>query len=272
MLAAVTLAGADRRADDERDLDLGAAHEVPLGGLVGDLVRRHQGEVHVHELDHGAQADDRRADGGAADRGLGDRRVEHALAPERLEQALGELEGAAVVGDVLAVEDDAPVAGHLLGEGLAQRVAIRDRTVGAGLRDRRPVRRSSDGSASSGTMSLVPSVYRKSSELSGAGSVACDARTAARALRSRTRCSTAATPAASATPAATSCPLRFSIGSTARQAASSSLGPVLVARVGQGVPVVAVGRCLDQHRPLARRGRSRRRGVPRRARPARPSR
>jgi hypothetical protein len=34
MLAAVALAGADGGADDERHLDLGAGHVVPLAGLV----------------------------------------------------------------------------------------------------------------------------------------------------------------------------------------------------------------------------------------------
>ena len=63
-------------------------------------------------------------DRGAADGRLGDGRVEDAVAPERLEQALRGLERAPVVGHVLAVEDDPAVARHLLGEGLAERVAI----------------------------------------------------------------------------------------------------------------------------------------------------
>jgi hypothetical protein len=88
VLAAVALAGADGGADDERNLDLGAGHVVPLAGLVRDLVRRHEREVHVHELDDRPQADHRRADGRAADAGLGDRRVEDALRPNASSRSL----------------------------------------------------------------------------------------------------------------------------------------------------------------------------------------
>ena len=124
VLAAVALAGADRGADDERDLDLRAGHVVPLAGLVRDLVRGHQGEVHVHQFDDRAQPDHRGADAGPADAGFGDRRVEDALAAEGLEQVLGQLEGAAVVGHVLAVDDDSTVAQHLLDESLTERVLV----------------------------------------------------------------------------------------------------------------------------------------------------
>jgi hypothetical protein len=79
---------------------------------------------------------DRRPDRGAADGGLGDRGVEDALAPEGLEEPLGELEGAAVVGHVLAVVDDPGVAGHLLHERLAQGVLVADGAVRVALRHR----------------------------------------------------------------------------------------------------------------------------------------
>ena len=124
MLSAVALAGADRCADHQRHGRLGAAHVVPFAGLVRDLVGCHQREVHVHQLHDRAQSDHGGADRGAADGRLRDRRVEDPLTAERLEQAPRELERAAVIGDVLAVEDDPGVPGHLLLERGPERIAI----------------------------------------------------------------------------------------------------------------------------------------------------
>ncbi len=52
----------------------------------------------------------------ADDRRLGQRRVDHALAAEAIEQPVGGAEHAAVVRHVLAEDDDALVARHLLVE------------------------------------------------------------------------------------------------------------------------------------------------------------
>jgi hypothetical protein len=68
-----------------------------------------------------------RADGGAGDHVLGDRRVEDALA-ELLAQAGEHAEDAAVHSHVFAVEDDRGIAAHLLDERLADGV-----TVGEGM-------------------------------------------------------------------------------------------------------------------------------------------
>ena len=136
MLPAVALAGADGGADDERHLGLGTRHVMPLAGLVRDLVGGHEREVHVHELDDGPQPNHGGTDRRAANAGLRDRRVEDTLAAERLQQVLGELEGPAIVRDVLAVNDDSTVAQHLLDERLTQGVLVRHRAVGA-LADRR---------------------------------------------------------------------------------------------------------------------------------------
>ena len=131
MLAAVALAGARRGADDQRHFGLRAAHVMPFRGLVADLVGRHQREVEVHQLDHRPQPDHRRAAAGAADAGFADRRVEHAVAPERFEQALGDLEGAAVIGHVFAVEDHALVARHFLDQRFLERVLVGELAVDA---------------------------------------------------------------------------------------------------------------------------------------------
>ena len=131
MLPAVALAATGGGADDQRHFRLRATHIVPLGGLIADLVRRHQREVEIHQLHHRPQAPHRRAAGRAADAGFADRRVEDAMATERLEQALRHLERAAIVGHVLAIEDDAIVARHFFGERFAQRVLVSDFAVDA---------------------------------------------------------------------------------------------------------------------------------------------
>ena len=65
----------------------------------------------------------RRADADAGEAVLGDRRVDDALGAEFLQQALRDLVGALVLGDLLAHDEDVAVAAHLLGHGVAQRLA-----------------------------------------------------------------------------------------------------------------------------------------------------
>ena len=107
-------AAAGRAADDERDADAGAV--ARLRGEVRDHVEGAGDEVDELHLRDRAQAHHRRPDRRADDRGLGDRRVDDALLAELAEQAVGHLEGAAVDADVLAQEEDALVALHLLEE------------------------------------------------------------------------------------------------------------------------------------------------------------
>ena len=76
-----------------------------------------------HDRPH---AHERRADRGADDRRLGDRRVDDPLLAELVVQPFGDLERAAVGADVLADDEDALVALHLLGERLADRFEIGD--------------------------------------------------------------------------------------------------------------------------------------------------
>ncbi len=54
---------------------------------------------------------------------LGDRRVDHARGAEFLQQALGDLVGALILGDLLADDEDGLVAPHFLRHGVAQRFA-----------------------------------------------------------------------------------------------------------------------------------------------------
>ena len=71
----------------------------------------------------GLQARHGRADADAGKALLGDRRVDHALGAELLEQALADLVGALVLRHLLAHQEHVLVAPHLLGHGVAQRLA-----------------------------------------------------------------------------------------------------------------------------------------------------
>ena len=71
-------ARAGGRADHERDADLAAEHLAHLGGVVHDHVHGDEDEVDRHDLDDGPQAEHRRADAGADEALLRDRRLAHA--------------------------------------------------------------------------------------------------------------------------------------------------------------------------------------------------
>ena len=250
MLAAVALAGADGRADDERNLCLGARHVVPLARLVRDLVRGHQREVHVHELDHRPEADDRGPDGRAADARLGDRRVEDAIPPERLEEPLRELERAAVVRDVLPVEENAAVAGHLLRERVADGIAVGDRPIGVALGRRHGLERHDPGTGRRDhvggrlRVEVLQGVDRiRVGGQRGADGGACVARADLR-LDGRDRRLVG--------DAGIDDLQLEALDRVDRPPGCLLLAcPVLVARVGERVPVVAVRARLDEDRALA---------------------
>ena len=88
MLRGQLVAGAVGRADHERAAHLAAEHRADLRRVVDDLVHRDEQEVDRHDLDDRALAEHRRADAGADEPLLGDRRVAHAVGAELLEQAL----------------------------------------------------------------------------------------------------------------------------------------------------------------------------------------
>ena len=106
-------------------LHLAVAHVVHLGRLVDDLVHGAEDEVAVLHLGDRPHARHRRADRGADDRGLRDRRVDDALAaelvgkPERHGEAAAE---AARHADVLAEQEDGRVGAHGDPHGIAQRL------------------------------------------------------------------------------------------------------------------------------------------------------
>ncbi len=118
-------------ADDERDADAGAV--AGLRGEVRDHVEGAGDEIGELHLGDRAQAHHRRSDGRSDNRGLGDGRVDDAILAELAEQAVGYLEGAAVNADVLAQQEDAVVALHLLQDALADRLHIGRQRLGRGL-------------------------------------------------------------------------------------------------------------------------------------------
>ena len=74
-------------ADHERHVELPARHVEDRRRVVHDLIEREQAEVHGHDLHDGPQARHGRADAGADEGGLGQRRVPDALGPELLEES-----------------------------------------------------------------------------------------------------------------------------------------------------------------------------------------
>ena len=140
-------AGAVHGADHHRGHRLAAEHVLELGGLVEDLVEADPHEVDEHQLGDRAQPGGRGTDGGTDEAALGDRRVQHAVAAELGHQPLGDAERAApgvvlagraqAAGDVLAHDDDAVVALHLLAERLVDRLTVALLGHGPGLSRRR---------------------------------------------------------------------------------------------------------------------------------------
>src|SRR5713226_8995521 len=112
----------ERRAHDERHLQLAARHVVDLRRLVAELVHDERQKVAEHDVDDGAQARHRSADTEPRDAGLRDRRVEHALRSELLDETREHLERRSGLRDVLADDEDGRVAAQLFRERLVDRL------------------------------------------------------------------------------------------------------------------------------------------------------
>ena len=122
MLGGAVLHQAVGRAQHQRHGGLSAEHVVRLGHLVEHLVHGDADEIREMQVDDRLGAGDGRADARADERRLGDRRVKHALGEFVLHA--GELaEDAALLGDVLAVDEHTFVGSHLFEHGLASRLA-----------------------------------------------------------------------------------------------------------------------------------------------------
>ena len=93
---------ADRHADHHRARPVVARPVAHHRQLVANLHERRPDVVEELDLDDRLQPAQRHADGAADDVGLGERRVEHAVAAEPPLQAVRHLEDAALAGDQLA--------------------------------------------------------------------------------------------------------------------------------------------------------------------------
>ncbi len=120
MLRGDARGGSVRAAEDNRAAHLSAGHVERLGRGIDQLVHRLHGEVPRHEFDDRLQPGEPRADAQARKTVLGDRRVDHALDAEFLQQALGDFVGALIFRDLFAHHEDILVAAHLLRHGVAQ--------------------------------------------------------------------------------------------------------------------------------------------------------
>jgi hypothetical protein len=123
VLAAEAQAGARAAAHDHRDGQRAAGEVAGVRRLGDEPVERDADEVDEHHLDDRAVATHRGADGCAEEAGLGDRRIQHALRSELLQEALGDLERPSAAGDVLAETEHLRVCRHLIRERTLDRFA-----------------------------------------------------------------------------------------------------------------------------------------------------
>ena len=114
-------------AEHDRAAHLPARHVQRLRRRVDDVVHRLHGEVERHELDDRLQSVQRGADRHAGEAVLGDRRIDHPLRAELVEQTLADLVGALVLRDFLADQEHLVVAAQFRRHRVAQRLAHRDR-------------------------------------------------------------------------------------------------------------------------------------------------
>ena len=96
-----------------------------LAAEFDDLVDRLHSEIPGHEFDDRPHPGHGRADAQSGESLLGDQRVDDPLRPELVEQTLADLVGAPILRDLLADQHHFPISAHLLGQGVAQRLAHR---------------------------------------------------------------------------------------------------------------------------------------------------
>ena len=132
MLGRGPVAPAAQRADHQRHLRLAAEHVAQLGALIQNLVETDAHEADEHHFGDRPQAGHRGPDRGADEARLADRGIDHALATELLDHALGDAQhpapgfvalqvfDAGATGHVLAHQHDVRVAAHLHAHGLVQ--------------------------------------------------------------------------------------------------------------------------------------------------------
>ena len=114
-------ATAPGHADHQRHAEVAVRPVTHASGLGDDLVEGRMDEVGELDLRNGEHAVERHADRDADDAGLGERRVDHPLLAELVEESQGDAEDAAARPDVLAQDDDPIVGGHLVVQSVVDR-------------------------------------------------------------------------------------------------------------------------------------------------------
>ncbi len=124
MLCGQAAAAAALGTEDHRDPALAAAHETVLGRLVDDLVDNQRGEIDEENLYDRPHAANRGPDAHAGEGRLRNRRIDHALRTEFIQQPDRDLIRPAPLADSTADQEHPVVAKHLLAQRLIQRLAI----------------------------------------------------------------------------------------------------------------------------------------------------
>ena len=114
-------AAAVGRADDHRHIPIAGGAVPEEGGLVDDLIEGGMDEIRKLHLGDRDEVVERHAQRQTDDRGLGQRRVDHAQLAELLVEPIGGQEDAPLGTDVLAHDDHALVALHLAADRVANR-------------------------------------------------------------------------------------------------------------------------------------------------------
>src|SRR3954454_6417148 len=84
------------------DADLPTGHVARFDSGIHQLIHRLHGEIEGHELDDWFQPSERGSDTEAGKSMLGNRRIDHSLYTELLQQPLGDLVGSLIFGDFFA--------------------------------------------------------------------------------------------------------------------------------------------------------------------------
>ena len=124
MLSALPPGFADHAAHDHRHLDLALVHVARLGGDIDQLVHRQHQKIHADVNMDRPHAGHRRPDRDPGHGVFGQRRAEHPLGPEFLDQSAGRALDTLVVIDIETKQKHARIAAHFLRQPLAERVDI----------------------------------------------------------------------------------------------------------------------------------------------------
>ena len=113
-------------ANDHRHFHLPIKHMGLFGGMVHNLIPRHQSKVHGHDLGNGAHPAHRRTNGDANNAFFGNRRIKNAIWKFLGQPAINAIGAAAfvVINDILTPHHHIRVTLHFFAQGLGNRLCI----------------------------------------------------------------------------------------------------------------------------------------------------